>query len=141
MAVAVAVRDRLRGTVRVKRYWPGKAPDWAEDTGDEHSRDLFRTAAGAAAVDGASPRQDDRGGAGRHATVVDDRRLRRLAKFRADRCCVRPRPEVVSTAEEKVSERRWGADPAAADEEDEAVHLERRRRIRERRMLQEREAD
>ncbi|GMP55116.1 hypothetical protein CsSME_00020032 [Camellia sinensis var. sinensis] len=30
----IAIRDKLRGKIgqtKVKRYWPGKAPEWADD--------------------------------------------------------------------------------------------------------------
>ncbi|PQQ09271.1 microfibrillar-associated protein 1-like [Prunus yedoensis var. nudiflora] len=34
----IAVRDKLRGKIgqtKVKRYWPGKAPEWADDVDED----------------------------------------------------------------------------------------------------------
>jgi hypothetical protein len=40
---AITVRDKLRGQIgqtKVKRYWPGKAPEWAEEVGAEEVVDV-----------------------------------------------------------------------------------------------------
>jgi hypothetical protein len=40
---AITVRDKLRGQIgqtKVKRYWPGKAPEWAEEVGAEEEVDV-----------------------------------------------------------------------------------------------------
>ncbi|CAK9199395.1 unnamed protein product [Sphagnum troendelagicum] len=40
---AITVRDKLRGKIgqtKVKRYWPGKAPEWAEEVGAEEEVDV-----------------------------------------------------------------------------------------------------
>ncbi|GJT77833.1 microfibrillar-associated protein 1-like protein [Tanacetum coccineum] len=74
----IAVRDKLRGKIgqtKVKRYWPGKAPEWADD-GDEDAD--IRTSK--AALEAAFPSRDD--GSRNHIVKGDDRRLRRLAENR-----------------------------------------------------------
>lgn len=129
---AIAVRDKLRGKIgqtKVKRYWPGKAPEWADDADED--TDLRTTR-----VDKAFPKDDDG-----DVPAKDDRRLRRLAEtraenkeeLRADHRRIR-QAEIVSTAEEE-SERQ----DADIDEEDEEAQEERRRRIRERQLLREQE--
>ncbi|GKA48535.1 microfibrillar-associated protein 1-like protein [Tanacetum coccineum] len=75
----IAVKDKLRdkiGQTKVKRYWPGKAPEWADD-GDEDAD--IRTSK--AALESAFPSRDD-GGSRNHIVKGDDRRLRRLAENR-----------------------------------------------------------
>ena len=129
---AIAVRDKLRGKIgqtKVKRYWPGKAPEWADDADED--TDLRTTR-----VDKAFPKDDDG-----DVPAKDDRRLRRLAEtraenkeeLRADHRRIR-QAEIVSTAEEE-NERQ----EADIDEEDEEAQEERRRRIRERQLLREQE--
>ena len=52
---AIAVRDKLRGKIgqtKVKRYWPGKPPEWADDADEDI--DLRTTR-----VDKAFPKDDD----------------------------------------------------------------------------------
>ena len=130
---AIAVRDKLRGKIgqtKVKRYWPGKAPEWADDA--EEDIDL-RTAR--VSLDKAFPKDDDA-----DIPAKDDRRLRRLAQtrenkeeLRADHRRIR-QAEIVSTVEEQ-NERQ----EADIDEEDEEAQEERRRRIRERQLLREQE--
>ncbi|KAG0487540.1 hypothetical protein HPP92_009635 [Vanilla planifolia] len=132
----IAIRDKLRGKIgqtKVKRYWPGKAPEWADET--EEDADI-RTAR-AAALEKAFPTHDD-------AILVrkDDRRLRRLAELRAenkeevraDHRRIR-QAEIVSTIEEE-SRRQEGLD---LEEEDEDALEERRRRIREKLLQREQE--
>ncbi|PUZ75108.1 hypothetical protein GQ55_1G122600 [Panicum hallii var. hallii] len=130
---AIAVRDKLRGKIgqtKVKRYWPGKAPEWADDA--EEDIDL-RTAR--VSLDKAFPKDEDG-----DIPTKDDRRLRRLAltrenkeELRADHRRIR-QAEIVSTVEEQ-NERQ----EADIDEEDEEAQEERRRRIRERQLLREQE--
>ncbi|XP_006647159.1 microfibrillar-associated protein 1-like [Oryza brachyantha] len=132
---AIAVRDKLRGKIgqtKVKRYWPGKAPEWA-DAGEDDA-DLQTTKV---SLDKAFPKDED-GGA---PAKADDRRLRRLAQtreenkeeLRADHRRIR-QAEIVSTVDEE-NERQ----EAELEEEDEEAQEERRRRIRERQLLREQE--
>lgn len=132
----IAIRDKLRGKIgqtKVKRYWPGKAPEWA-DEGDEDGDIRMQRAA---AVERAFPSQEDSG-----VVRKDDRRLRRLAEsridnreeVRADHRRIR-QAEIVSTEEEE-NRRQEGLD---AEEEDENALEERRRRIREKMLQREQE--
>lgn len=138
---AIAVRDKLRGKIgqtKVKRYWPGKAPEWADEPDDDLDLDL-RTRR--AALDQAFPCHDD-ADADAAAPAKDDRRLAETRgenreELRADHRRIR-QAEVVSTAEE---EGEWREAEAAAEEEDEEAQEERRRRIRERQLLREREEE
>lgn len=114
---AITVRDKLCGRIgqaRAKRYWPGKAPEWAADPEDDRP-DLPCTAT---PLDKAFPRPTDRADA---VAGGDVRRIRQA--------------EVVSTAEEKGD--RVEPEVAPASDEEEAQE-ERRRRIRERRLLRQR---
>ncbi|WVZ54498.1 hypothetical protein U9M48_005285 [Paspalum notatum var. saurae] len=131
---AIAVRDKLRGKIgqtKVKRYWPGKAPEWADDADEDID---IRTAR--VSLDKAFPKDGDG-----DVPAKDDRRLRRLAEtraenkeeLRADHRRIR-QAEIVSTAEEENARQE-----ADADEEDEEAQEERRRRIRERQLLREQE--
>ncbi|KAL6629930.1 hypothetical protein ACP70R_029695 [Stipagrostis hirtigluma subsp. patula] len=131
---AIAVRDKLRGKIgqtKVKRYWPGKAPEWADDA-DEDT--VLRTTKDS--LEKAFPKDEDG-----DVPAKDDRRLRRLAEtraenkeeLRADHRRIR-QAEIVSTVEEENE--RLEAD---IDEEDEEAQEERRRRIRERQLLREQE--
>ncbi|KAK6921332.1 Micro-fibrillar-associated protein 1, C-terminal [Dillenia turbinata] len=123
----IAIRDKLRGKIgqtKVKRYWPGKAPEWADDADEDGD---FRTAK-AASLNEAFPTHDD------SLRIDDDPRLRRLAETRADnREQIRAdhrrirQAEIVSTIEEE-NERQERLD---LEEEDEDALDERRRRIRE----------
>lgn len=135
----IAIRDKLRGKIgqtKVKRYWPGKAPEWAEDA-DEDAH--IGTASGASiALEKAFPsREEDVG-----IVKKDDPRLRRLAEsridnrdeVRADHRRIR-QAEIVSTIEEE-NKRQEGLD---LEEEDEDALEERRRRIRERLLRQQQE--
>jgi microfibrillar-associated protein 1 len=132
---AIAVRDKLRGKIgqtKVKRYWPGKAPEWADDA--EEDIDLRTTRV---SLDKAFPKDEDSDIPAKH-----DRRLRRLAEtrenkeeLRADHRRIR-QAEIVSTVEEQ-NERQ----EADIDEEDEEAQEERRRRIRAKQLLREQEEE
>ncbi|KAF8772549.1 hypothetical protein HU200_005506 [Digitaria exilis] len=132
---AIAVRDKLRGKIgqtKVKRYWPGKAPEWADDAEDDLDLRTTRVS-----LDKAFPKDDDG-----DIPAKDDRRLRRLAEtrenkeeLRADHRRIR-QAEIVSTVDEQ-NERQ----EADVDEEDEEAQEERRRRIRERQLLREQEEE
>ncbi|XP_057954364.1 uncharacterized protein LOC131148580 [Malania oleifera] len=124
----IAIREKLRGKIgqtKVKRYWPGKAPEWADDADEDGD---IRTAQ-AVALEKAFPRHED-------SDVVqkDDPRLRRLAEsriddreeVRADHRRIR-QAEIVLTIEEE-NRRQEGLD---FEEQDEDALEERRRRIRE----------
>ncbi|KAK9267787.1 hypothetical protein L1049_010222 [Liquidambar formosana] len=132
----IAIRDKLRGKIgqtKVKRYWPGKAPEWADDVDEDGD---IRTAR-AVALEKAFPSRDDSGIARK-----DDPRLRRLAEsridnreeVRADHRRIR-QAEIVSTIEEE-NRRQEGLD---LEEEDEDALEERRRRIREKLLQRQQE--
>ncbi|KAJ9689511.1 hypothetical protein PVL29_014947 [Vitis rotundifolia] len=135
----IAIRDKLRGKIgqtKVKRYWPGKAPEWADDA-DEDAH-IGTTSGAAIALEKAFPsREEDVG-----IVKKDDPRLRRLAEsridnrdeVRADHRRIR-QAEIVSTIEEE-NKRQEGLD---LEEEDEDALEERRRRIRERLLRQQQE--
>uniref|UniRef100_A0A1D1ZGE0 Microfibrillar-associated protein 1 n=2 Tax=Anthurium amnicola TaxID=1678845 RepID=A0A1D1ZGE0_9ARAE len=142
---AMAVRDKLRGKIgqtKVKRYWPGKAPEWAPEADED--ADLRVAAAPAAssssrsaALEKAFPIRDDED---LDAASRADRRLRRLAEsrvenkeeVRADHRRIR-QAEIISTIEEE-NERL-----EEAEDEDEDALEERRRLIRERNLQREQE--
>ncbi|KAH9602105.1 hypothetical protein KSS87_001854 [Heliosperma pusillum] len=125
----IAVREKLRGKIgqtKVKRYWPGKAPDWADEV--EEDADLHTSStSNRVSIDKAFPSDD--------INSVDDPRLRRLAttrtvdrdEIRADHRRIR-QAEIVSTAAEDEAME----DAAAAEEDDEDAVEEKRRGIRER---------
>ncbi|KAI7747894.1 hypothetical protein M8C21_002487 [Ambrosia artemisiifolia] len=132
----IAIRDKLRGKIgqtKVKRYWPGKAPEWADD-GDEDGD--IRMARSTALEKAFPSREDD--------VIVkrDDPRLRRLAEnrlddkeeIRADHRRIR-QAEIISTEEEE--QRRQ--ERLEFEEEDEDALEERRRRIREKLLQREQE--
>ncbi|OVA06120.1 Micro-fibrillar-associated protein 1 [Macleaya cordata] len=132
----IAIRDKLRGKIgqtKVKRYWPGKAPEWADDA--EEDGDI-RTAR-EVALEKAFPVREDSDVVGK-----DDPRLRRLAEskidnreeIRADHRRIR-QAEIVSTIEEE-NRRQEGLD---LEEEDEDALEERRRRIREKLLQRQQE--
>lgn len=135
----IAIRDKLRGKIgqtKVKRYWPGKAPEWADDV-DEDAH-IGTTSGASIALEKAFPsREEDVG-----IVKKDDPRLRRLAEsridnrdeVRADHRRIR-QAEIVSTIEEE-NKRQEGLD---LEEEDEDALEERRRRIRERLLRQQQE--
>ncbi|KAF6162766.1 hypothetical protein GIB67_029035 [Kingdonia uniflora] len=124
----IAIRDKLRGKIgqtKVKRYWPGKAPDWADEV--EEDGDIRTTRE--LNLERAFPKRED-------SDVVrkDDRRLRRLAESRADnREEIKEdhrrirQAEIVSTIEEE-NERQV---QLSLEEADEDALEEKRRVIRE----------
>lgn len=132
----IAIRDKLRGKIgqtKVKRYWPGKAPEWADDNDEDGDIRMAR----AAALEKAFPSHE-----GADVVRKDDPRLRRLAESRIDnRDEVREdhrrirQAEIVSTVEEE-SRRQEGLD---LEEEDEDALEERRRRIREKLLQRQQE--
>ncbi|XP_042485586.1 microfibrillar-associated protein 1-like [Macadamia integrifolia] len=132
----IAIRDKLRGKIgqtKVKRYWPGKAPEWADDADEDGDIRVTK----AVALEKAFPRQDEDSIARK-----DDPRLRRLAENRADnREEVRAdhrrirQAEIVSTEEEE-NRRQERLD---FEEEDEDALEERRRRIREKLLQRQQE--
>ncbi|KAF8398062.1 hypothetical protein HHK36_016989 [Tetracentron sinense] len=132
----IAIRDKLRGKIgqtKVKRYWPGKAPEWADEADEDGDIRMAR----AVALEKAFPSRDD-------SDVVrkDDPRLRRLAEskidnreeVRADHRRIR-QAEIVSTIEEE-NRRQEGLD---LEEDDEDAMEERRRRIREKLLQRQQE--
>lgn len=132
----IAIRDKLKGKIgqtKVKRYWPGKVPEWADAADEDGDIRMSK----AAALEQAFPAQDDS-----DIARKDDPRLRRLAEnridnreeVRADHRRIR-QAEIVSTIEEE-SKRQEGLD---AEEEDADALEERRRRIKERLRQREQE--
>ncbi|XP_058112975.1 uncharacterized protein LOC131256003 [Magnolia sinica] len=132
----IAIRDKLRGKIgqtKVKRYWPGKAPEWADEI--EEDGDI-RTAR-AVALEKAFPSKDDL-----DVEAKDDPRLRRLAEskidnkeeVRADHRRIR-QAEIVSTIEEETRRQ----ERLDFEEEDEDALEERRRRIREKLLQKQQE--
>ncbi|XP_010420519.1 PREDICTED: microfibrillar-associated protein 1-like isoform X2 [Camelina sativa] len=128
---AIAVREKLRGGIgqtRVRRYWPGKAPEWAEEAEDDDNVRMQTVSV----LDRAFPKNDDLG-----VSRKDDPRLRRLAQTRVeDRDEVRAdhrrirKAKVVSTEEEEERNQEDRDD----DDDDEDALEERRRRIREKNL-------
>lgn len=118
----------------MKRYWPGKAPEWADEA--EEDADIRTTRQ---ALDQAFPLTSDS-----QIAKKDDPRLRRLAEsrvvdreeVRADHRRIR-QAEIISTEEEESR----GLERAEAEEEDEDALEERRRRIREKLLLQRRQEE
>ncbi|WOL15226.1 hypothetical protein Cni_G24007 [Canna indica] len=132
----ITIRDKLRGKIgqtKVKRYWPGKAPEWADDV--EEDEDI--RASKLATLEKAFPTRDDV-----DVLQKDDRRLRRLAEsrienkeeVRADHRRIR-QAEIVSTIEEENNRQ----ERLELEEEDEDAIEERRRRIREKLLQREQE--
>ncbi|KAI3470999.1 hypothetical protein Pfo_027662 [Paulownia fortunei] len=132
----IAIRDKLRGKIgqtKVKRYWPGKAPEWADDNDEDGDIRMSR----AAAFEKAFPSHE-----GADVMRKDDPRLRRLAEIRMDnRDEVREdhrrirQAEIVSTLEEE-SRRQEGFD---MEEEDMDAFDERRRRVKEKLLQKQQE--
>ncbi|RWR76897.1 Micro-fibrillar-associated protein 1 [Cinnamomum micranthum f. kanehirae] len=69
----MSVMIAIRGLMKVKRYWPGKSPEWADKDADEEDGDI-RTA-----LEKAFPSRDNV-----DVTRKDDPRLRRLAESNFD---------------------------------------------------------
>nr|GMD62124.1 microfibrillar-associated protein 1-like [Ipomoea batatas] len=132
----IAIREKLRGKIgqtKVKRYWPGKAPEWADEAEEDGDIRTTRTAA----LEKAFPSQD-----GSDVGRRDDPRLRRLAEsridnreeVRADHRRIR-QAEIVSTIEEENKR----LERLDEEDEDEDALDEKRRRIREKDTIAERE--
>lgn len=130
----IAVREKLKGKIgqtRVKRYWPGKAPEWAEEGEEDDGIRMSR----ASALDKAFPSHD-----GLDAGRKDDPRLRRLAEskideeVRADHRRIR-QAEIVSTLEEETRRQ----ERITEEEENEDALDEKRRRIREKLLQRQQE--
>lgn len=132
---AIAIRERLRGKIgqtKVKRYWPGRAPEWADGADEDGDIKMSRSSA----LDKVFPTHQ-------HSDIVrkDDPRLRRLAEtridnreqVRADHRRIR-QAEIVSTEEEQ----RLDAMEEEEENDDDALQ-EKRRRIRERLLQREQE--
>ncbi|KAJ7295173.1 hypothetical protein O6H91_Y392900 [Diphasiastrum complanatum] len=132
---AITVREKLRGKIgqtKVKRYWPGKAPEWADEIEEEVDVRASR-------VEAAFPLREDG-----HLPLKDDVRLRRLAESRRDReeAVARHRQirqaEIVSTREEE----RQALEAAALEEEEDDDAIEaRRRRIKEKLLQRQKEEE
>lgn len=143
--VAISVREKLRGKIgqtKVKRYWPGKAPEWAEEVEEEAGDVRPSRAAQAkrdAQLDKAFQLRDES-----EFPRKDDPRLRRLAESRRDKdeAVARHRQirqaEIVSTREEEKAAQELA--DAEEDEDDEAIE-ERRQRIREKAKLLQRQRE
>ncbi|KAJ6795059.1 microfibrillar-associated protein 1-like [Iris pallida] len=139
---AIAVRDKLRGKIgqtKVKRYWPGKAPEWAEDADEELLDDIKKSSSSSFSLEKAFPSHEHDPGV---VPKADDRRLRRLAEsrsekldeVRADHRRIR-QAEIVSTIEEEEEDNQR----RDAEDDDEDAREERRRRIREKQLQREQE--
>lgn len=152
----IAIRDKLRGKIgqtKVKRYWPGKAPEWADDADEEvdikTAGSRSKSTARSRALEKAFPSREDGDGDGDGyerdmvAAKDDDARLRRLAESRKDReeAVARHRlirqAEIVSTQEEE----RRVQEGIELEEEDEDALEERRRRIKEKLLQRQREEE
>lgn len=130
----IAVREKLKGKIgqtKVKRYWPGKAPEWAEEGEEDEGIRMSR----AAALEKTFPRHG-----GLDAGSKDDPRLRRLAEskideeVRADHRRIR-QAEIVSTIEEETRRQ----ERITEEEENEDALEEKRRRIREKLLQRQQE--
>lgn len=111
---AMAVREKLRGRVgqtKVKRYWPGRAPEWADDA-DDGGGGVF------AAHDEDMEEAEEERRVVRIPEGVDDARIRRLGETRKEREEAVARHREIRTAE-IVSEMK--------EEEEKQVELNARR--------------
>ena len=139
-AAAVAKRNwptvgeqQQAAAAKVKRYWPGKAPAWAEEP-DEHY-DLREAL-----------NDRDEQSYERPIVDVDDARIRRLQDSRRDReeAVARHRQiraaEIVSTENEERGEEEKRQEEEEGEEDDDAIE-ERRRRIRERLLQKQKEEE
>jgi microfibrillar-associated protein 1 len=149
---AITVRDKLRGKIgqtKVKRYWPGKAPEWAEEVGAEEEVDV-QPSSNNKALELHRAAELDRTFSLRAESDFfpankDDARLKRLAESRRgdrDEAVARHRQirqaEIVSTREEDKTA--LEAAELEEDEDDEAI-VERRQRIKEQRLQRQREEE
>ncbi|KAG6547631.1 hypothetical protein Mapa_011080 [Marchantia paleacea] len=140
---AITVREKLRGKIgqtKVKRYWPGKAPEWADEVEEDVDVKALRSVASLRAdLEKAFPPKEEA-----DLAAKDDPRLRRLAESRRDRdeAVARHRQirqaELVSTREE---ERKAAEAAELEEEEDDDAIEERRRKIREKLLQRQREDD
>lgn len=137
--LAISVREKLRGKIgqtKVKRYWPGKAPEWAEEVEEEADVRPSSRASRQAQLEKAFPLRDE--------SNNDDPRLRRLAESRRDKdeAVARHRQirqaEIVSTREEERVAQELAE--AEEDEDDEAIE-ERRQRIKAKLLARQREEE
>lgn len=142
--VAISVREKLRGKIgqtKVKRYWPGKAPEWAEEVEEETEVKPSRAAAASrqAQLEKAFMLRDES-----EFPRKDDPRLRRLEENKRDRdeAVARHRQirqaEIVSTREEEKAAQELAEQEE--DEDDEAI-MERRLRNKERLLQRQREEE
>lgn len=131
---AITVREKLRGKIgqtKVKRYWPGKAPEWADEADEDADIRTLRFTK-EELLQRAFPSEEGFD----VASAIDDPRLRRLAESRRDReeAIARHRQirqaEIVSTREEE----RRAQEGAEFEEEDEDAIEKRRRRLKEKRL-------
>nr|CAB3453098.1 unnamed protein product [Digitaria exilis] len=96
-AIACVTNSGKIGQTKVKRYWPGKALEWADDADEDID---LRTAR--ISLDRAFPKDDDS-----DIPLKDDRRLRRLSQTRENKEELRAyhrriqQAEIVSTVEEE----------------------------------------
>ncbi|GBG72659.1 hypothetical protein CBR_g12232 [Chara braunii] len=143
---ALAVREKLRlRQVKVKRYWPGKAPEWAVEVEEEEDLTVAIPAAGEKGAAGEKPK-----------LKTDDPRLRRIAESRREReeAIARHRQiraaEVVSTREDDerraLAAARRGYASEEEDEEDEEEEDDeeieaRRARIRARLLARQKDEE
>ncbi|BBG98203.1 microfibrillar-associated protein-related protein [Prunus dulcis] len=116
----MSLRGKI-GQTKVKRYWPGKAPEWADDADEDG--DIRMSAA--ASLEKAFPTEE-------YSDVVrkDDPRLRRLAESRIDN------REDARADHRQEAKRQEGLE---AEEEDADALEERRRRIKEKLRQREQE--
>ncbi|KAH8946013.1 hypothetical protein BDL97_12G070200, partial [Sphagnum fallax] len=141
---AITVRDKLRGKIgqtKVKRYWPGKAPEWAEEVGAEEEVDVQPSSnnkalqlLGAAELD---RRFWLRAESDFFPANKDDARLRHeaVARHRQIR-----QAEIVFTREEDKAALEAAELEEDEDEDDEAI-VERRQPIKEQRLPRQREEE
>lgn len=127
---AIAVREKLKGGIgqtKVRRYWPGKAPEWAEEAEEDDDVRMQKVSV----LDRAFPKNDDLGVARK-----DDPRLRRLAKTKVEnRDEVRADHRRIRQAEIIYTEEEESRNQENRDEDDDEDALEeRRRRIREKNL-------
>lgn len=124
-------KGRIEKT-RVKRYWPGKAPEWAEDDDTVAvAREVVRTDVAAPVI----------------VRKYDDPRLQRLAASRVDRdeAIEKHREiraaEIVRRQEESASEAEDEGESSEEEEEIDAEEHERKRQLIRQRLLEQRQEE
>uniref|UniRef100_A0A803N8R6 Micro-fibrillar-associated protein 1 C-terminal domain-containing protein n=1 Tax=Chenopodium quinoa TaxID=63459 RepID=A0A803N8R6_CHEQI len=122
----IAIREKLRGKIgqtKVKRYWPGKAPEWADEA--EEEADL-RTSSRRQTLEHAFPVNED-------ATFTrgDDPRLRRLAENRAEN---KEELKLAKPVFVPKQERETIAERERVEAEEQALEEAVRRRLEERKV-------